>query len=276
MALTPKNWKTFQHYSNRTPSWIKLHKRLLDDFAFTRLPIASKALAPLLWLLASEYPNGTITCSDEEIAFRLRWSDADFALGIKPLIAAGFFVVDSAMLADCEQDACLEEEKEEKREEEDAEADASKTASSDFVEFWKLYPERDGSNPAEPAERAFKAAVSGGVAVADIMTGLRAFRVAEAKNIGTEFIPQAQKWLRDRRWKDYLKSAATAEKAKAALATMYYAQPMSPQLDAWDAHSIAIRGKTLPRDGKGGWYVEAEWPPGHRPSTPPPRIQTMQ
>jgi len=276
MALTPKNWKTFQHYSNRTPSWIKLHKRLLDDFAFTRLPIASKALAPLLWLLASEYPNGTITCSDEEIAFRLRWSDEDFALGIKPLIAAGFFVVDSAMLADGEQDACLEEDKEERREEEDAEADASENPPSAFDDFWKLYPERDGSNPTEPAERAFKAAVSGGIAVADIMDGLRAFRVAEAKNIGTEFIPQAQKWLRDRRWKDYLKSAVKAEQAKAALSKLYYAQPMSPQLDAWDAHSMATRGKSMPRDGKGGWYVESEWPPGYKPSHPPPILQTMQ
>lgn len=276
MALTPKNWKTFQHYSNRTPSWIKLHKRLLDDFAFTRLPIASKALAPLLWLLASEYEGGTITCSDEEIAFRLRWSDDDFALGIKPLIGSGFFVVDSTMLADCEQGACLEEEKEESREEKDAEADASEIAPSAFGDFWKLYPERDGSNPSEPAERAFKAAVSGGVAVSDIMDGLRGFRLAEAKNIGTEFIPQAQKWLRDRRWKDYHKSVAKAEQAKAALATMYYAQPMSPQLDAWDAHSMATRGKSMPRDTKGGWYVESEWPPGFKRGSPSPMLQTIQ
>ncbi len=26
MILTAKNWKSFQHYKERAPSWIKLHK----------------------------------------------------------------------------------------------------------------------------------------------------------------------------------------------------------------------------------------------------------
>ena len=27
-----KNWGEFQHYKKRNPPWIKLHKKLLDDF----------------------------------------------------------------------------------------------------------------------------------------------------------------------------------------------------------------------------------------------------
>jgi hypothetical protein len=60
MILTPKNWSSFQHYKDRAPAWIKLHRGLLDDFEFSSLPVASRALAPLLWLLASEFEGGAI------------------------------------------------------------------------------------------------------------------------------------------------------------------------------------------------------------------------
>ncbi len=58
MLLQPKNWAVFQHYKDRCPPWIKLHRDLLNDRSYMRLPIASKALAPMLWLLASESKDG--------------------------------------------------------------------------------------------------------------------------------------------------------------------------------------------------------------------------
>ena len=91
MTITPKNWSTFQHYKNRSPAWIKLHRGLLDDFAFSRLPVASRALAPLLWLLASEFDKGAIPYTYEEIAFRLRITEEDLVEAINPLIEAAFF-----------------------------------------------------------------------------------------------------------------------------------------------------------------------------------------
>ena len=54
MFLTPKNWHAFQHYNKRNPPWIKLHRALLDDYEFSQLPVESRALAPMLWLIASE------------------------------------------------------------------------------------------------------------------------------------------------------------------------------------------------------------------------------
>ena len=60
--IVPKNWSQFQHYRDRSPTWLKLHRSLLDDFDYHCLPIASKALAPFLWLLASEYEGGEINC----------------------------------------------------------------------------------------------------------------------------------------------------------------------------------------------------------------------
>jgi hypothetical protein len=114
MKLIPKNWDNFQHYKHRSPPWIKLHKNLLDDMQYQRLPVASKALAPMLWLLASESNDGAITMSPEEIAFRLRMSEKDVISAIKPLIDNGFFIEDSNMLANRLQDATTEKSRVEK------------------------------------------------------------------------------------------------------------------------------------------------------------------
>lgn len=112
MRLIPKNWKAFQHYNDRCPPWIKLHRDLLNDRAFMSLPVASKALAPLMWLLASESKDGAFDASTEELAFRLRLSVDEIEAGLKPLINSGFFLDASTMLAPCLQVATPETETE--------------------------------------------------------------------------------------------------------------------------------------------------------------------
>jgi hypothetical protein len=119
MILIPKNWAEFQHYKDRAPPWIKLHKKLLDDRVYQSLPLASRALAPMLWLLASESKDGSFDGAHEELAFRLRTNIKDIAAGLKPLIDKGFFHVvqgDSAVLADRQQLAVPETEGETEKE----------------------------------------------------------------------------------------------------------------------------------------------------------------
>ena len=112
MILKPKNWAVFQHYKDRCPPWIKLHRDLLNDRVYMCLPLASKALAPLLWLLASESKDGTFDGSVDELVFRLHITPYDYEEGIKPLIHKGFFVVASNVLADSYQLAIPETETE--------------------------------------------------------------------------------------------------------------------------------------------------------------------
>ena len=112
MLLQPKNWAVFQHYKDRCPPWIKLHRDLLNNREFICLPIASKALAPMLWLLASETKDGVFNASVEELVFRLRINEKDYADGVKPLIDNGFFIIASGVLADCYQVAIPETERE--------------------------------------------------------------------------------------------------------------------------------------------------------------------
>lgn len=119
MILRPKNWSDFQHYKNRNPPWIRFHKRILDDRIYQKLPIASRALAPMLWLLASESkdPNtGEFDGSVEELTFRLRWPETEIVDALKPLIDSGFFEmvqIASTVLAECLRDATPEKRREE-------------------------------------------------------------------------------------------------------------------------------------------------------------------
>jgi hypothetical protein len=110
MKLKPKNWDKFQHYRDRCPPWIKLHRDILNDRIFAGLPIASKALAPLLWLLASESKDGEFDAASNELAFRLHIAIKDIEVGLKPLIDNGFFIDASTMLAPCYQPAIPERE----------------------------------------------------------------------------------------------------------------------------------------------------------------------
>lgn len=107
MKITPKNWQKFQHYKNRKPPWIKLYRDLLDDCEYACLPVASMALAPRLWLLASEYDGGAITASVKQISFRLRMDIEAFISAISPLIDACFFECDDEALAACYRGASM-------------------------------------------------------------------------------------------------------------------------------------------------------------------------
>ena len=112
MLLQPKNWAIFQHYKDRCPPWIKLHRDLLNDRSYMRLPIASKAIAPMLWLLASESKDGVFDGSLDELVFRLHISPKEYQDGVKPLIDNDFFILVSGVLAERKQVAIPETETE--------------------------------------------------------------------------------------------------------------------------------------------------------------------
>ena len=135
MLLRPKNWSVFQHYKDRCPPWIKLHRDLLNDRIFMGLPLASKALAPLLWLLASEAKDGQFDGSLDELVFRLHITPEQYDDGIRPLIDKGFFIIASGVLAERKQDAIPETETEGERE-----TLSAPPTKSRFNEFWEVWP----------------------------------------------------------------------------------------------------------------------------------------
>ena len=124
-----RNWERYQpKMKDRDVIWIKLYRRILEDYEWHNLSSDSKATLIELLLLASEN-NGELP-SKEKIAFRLR-KDIGFVEEQLSLLTHWLQDVDK-MLPSCEQDVPLEKRRE--REE--------KTYVR-FDEFWnKLLPKR--------------------------------------------------------------------------------------------------------------------------------------
>lgn len=193
MRIQPKNWLEFQHYKDRSPIWIKLHRKILDDYEYHCLPIASKALAPLLWLLASEYQEGIIEGSLDKISFRLRMTGKDFELAIAPLVSSGFFAMyqdASTPLADIKQDACLEKRREEKEK-----------RVSDFGIFWNAFAYKEGKGGAEKSWLSIEGYSQ--ELLEKIISGASREAARRPQLIAKNKTPKmAQGWLTERRWED--------------------------------------------------------------------------
>ena len=158
MLLQPKNWAVFQHYKDRCPPWIKLHRDLLNDRAYMRLPIASKAIAPMLWLLASESKDGVFDGSLDELVFRLHITPKEYQDGVKPLIDNDFFTVVSGVIAECKQVAIPETEGEtetETKTEKKATSVATPIGVSDSV--WQEFKSLRKAKKAPITQRAIDA-----------------------------------------------------------------------------------------------------------------------
>lgn len=128
-----------------------------------------------------------------------------------------------------------------------------------FQDFWKVYPKRKGANPRKTALDAYRAKVKAGAIPSDILAGARRCAEKDADKIGTEYIPQAVKWLRDERWRDYLEESETAPVSNR---TGVYVEFTDPAREAWDAYGRSI-GKQYPVDKRGGWEFPTRWPPGY-------------
>jgi hypothetical protein len=157
MLLQPKNWAHFQHYKDRCPPWIKLHRDLLNNRDFMRLPIASKALAPMLWLLASESKDGQFDGSLDELVFRLHITPKEYEDGLKPLLDKGFFITDDNMLATRLQDAIPETKRETETKKEKKVANAL-VVLPDWIplETWEAYLVMRKKIKKPPTEYAIK------------------------------------------------------------------------------------------------------------------------
>lgn len=128
--LKVKNWEEFQHYKDRCPPWIKLHRDLLNDYNFVCLQDASKLHLMLIWLLASQMDN-KIPADPDFIKQRLSIKGK---INLKELIDKGFLIDDSGVLAGCKQVAVLETETEAYSKETEAETDGGelKIAFDDY------------------------------------------------------------------------------------------------------------------------------------------------
>ena len=163
-----KEWSSFQSYKDRNPPWIRLHKKLIDNYDFQRMSVEARALLPMLWLMASEDKDpvsGMLRFSHEEIAFRLRQETKTIAKTINEIIDSGFIektdsyieVTDSLQIYHSETETEAEAETEAKAETdpkaETTVAAAKKPPTADTWNAYALsYRNRYGVDPVRNAK----------------------------------------------------------------------------------------------------------------------------
>jgi len=143
-----KNLEKYQHYTDRCPPWIKLHRSVFQDYEFTELTDSSKLQLVLIWLLASQVDN-KLPVSESWIKKQIGVSTP---VNLKPLFNGGFIelIHDASegvegMLATCKQgvegvggtEAYTTTYK----------TTETYTAENWFEEDWLTYPRKAGSKP---------------------------------------------------------------------------------------------------------------------------------
>lgn len=81
-----KNWRKFQHFKDRRPPWIKLHREMLEQRDISAISDCSFRVLIGLYLLASEDEKmeGNLPAV-EDIAFRLRMNESKIRTAIQEL-----------------------------------------------------------------------------------------------------------------------------------------------------------------------------------------------
>jgi hypothetical protein len=127
-----------------------------------------------------------------------------------------------------------------------------------FEEFKKAYPKRTGGNPWKPARELFERKVRAGTDPDQIIRALKEGVGFDPETVGTKYVPQAVRWLRDERFSDLPPPASPLQPADLP---GFYAADGSAELDAWDAYWRRSRGVNAPRDRHFGYRFDTQWPP---------------
>jgi len=208
--LYVKNWDEFQHYKDRNPPWIKLHRALLDDYEFARLPDASKAHLMLIWLLASQ-SEGRIPADPKFLQAKL---GLDKQPDLQVLVDSGFLIAEQSASTLLQQGASnaldLARSREKRREE-------AEESIARFGRFWLAYPRR----VAKPdALKAWKKLGLSFEAFEELMAALERAKASEQwQRDGGKFIPHPATWLNKRRFEDEAPMEAPAPAAPASVKT---------------------------------------------------------
>ena len=212
--LAVPNWDKFQHYSSRSPTWIKLHLSLLSKYDWTRLPPSAQALLVGIWLLTAQ--RGKWCPMDVQwVGQRCGNSHAKYLQrNVDLLIRRGFLALSaSSVLAQSQRESKSREEKTPlpPKGELSLVPVPRKTPTKrkpkqqieypqDFLAFWDLYPRKVSKGDALKAwgqilePRPTQETLAGAVE-----TTRHSPRWLKD---GGEYIPYPASWLRARCWED--------------------------------------------------------------------------
>ena len=200
--VSVNHWEKFQHYKNRTPPWLKLHRDLLNNYEFRDLPDASKAHLVLIWLLASQLDN-VIPADPEWIRERINCNDK---VDLNILIKKKFLIATDVH-------ASIEAETEVKAEVEILKPPPKKKRAPGrpketqklFYKFYEVYPVRKSAKRAKAVWERDKLDDKFDMIVADVK-----HRLLNDRQWIEGYIPHPSTYLNQELWTDEISPTSSS------------------------------------------------------------------
>jgi hypothetical protein len=191
-----KNWDKFQHFKDRRPPWIKLHREILDQLDINMISDCAFRVLICLWLVASEDKdmNGNLP-PVEEIAFKIRMPVDKVSKALQEL---------THFIDDCDINAIStryqHDEPEKRRVEAETEVETETYSRKMFDAFWAAFDYKKGK---EGAKKSWKKIKLNDGLVEAILAGAKAEARSRQSKIDNGMTPiYAQGWLTGKRWED--------------------------------------------------------------------------
>lgn len=132
----------------------------------------------------------------------------------------------------------------------------------DFEErFWSAYPKRvDKKAALRKLGQVWK---SDQVPWPSLIAAVNAYAAACVSR-DPQFVKSPEVWLNKGCWEDEsaaVSGAALSKPEHGPAGAKFYAGPETREIEAWDAYFKQTRGRPTPRDSRGGWLVDSQWPP---------------
>lgn len=188
-----KNWDKFQHFKDRKPPWIKLHREIMEQRDINMISDCSFRVLIGLWLLASEDPKKAGNLPEiDDIEFRLRIDKKKIINSLKEL--GNFIEIDDInMISRRYQSDSPETETETEKE---LEKDIDR-----FDDFWSEYPKKTGKKDCLKIWKSRKLNLLAEKIILDVKN-------RQIRDTGwiDGFIPNPKTYLNGDRWEDQIQT----------------------------------------------------------------------
>ena len=167
-----KNWHKFQHFKDRRPPWVKLHREIMEQRDINVISDCSFRVLVNLWLLASEDETREgIIPSVDDIAFRLRIDKKKIINSLEEL--KPFLIQDDiTLISDEHQADAPETETETETETEKALSEKPDDVNLVF-EFWQLTMNHPKAQLDDDRKKRIKNALKLGYTIDDLKAAIR-------------------------------------------------------------------------------------------------------
>ncbi len=227
-----KEWGQYQHYKDRAPAWIKLHRSLLTSPTWAGTDDATRVLAIALMVLASQNNNRVLADPDyiKRAAYLNRtpeWSK---------LVSLGFIeiVAETGVASMDQSDASVDQASKpnitQRREEK---IEEKKREDGLFELFWEAFPNKVAKGKAREAFAKAETKVPG----QQIVDACKAYLWPS----DSQFIPHPSSWLNQERWLDKPAKPTVTHSTPSKDGKVPYVAPPSEE-DSWSVRANVYAG----------------------------------